>query len=168
MFGNISQEEARFSANSDTVPGHTRERQWLAHCSLLKLSLCLTNWALRHEDVWGSGCIDPRFLERGTSWWVVRRPGRFTPGERVLGTHCIGDWVNPRAGLDDMEKWKFLTLPELKLRRPGRLARSQSLYRLRYPGSYISLFQYTRIIWSVIICMYIGHSVFITCTLLQV
>jgi hypothetical protein len=26
------------------------------------LSLCLTNSALRHEDVWGSGCIDPCFL----------------------------------------------------------------------------------------------------------
>jgi hypothetical protein len=24
--------------------------------------------ALRHEDVWGSGCIDPSFLDLGTSW----------------------------------------------------------------------------------------------------
>jgi hypothetical protein len=24
----------------------------------VKLSLCLTNYALHHEDVWGSGCID--------------------------------------------------------------------------------------------------------------
>jgi hypothetical protein len=27
------------------------------------LSLCLTNKALRHEDVWGNGYIDPRILE---------------------------------------------------------------------------------------------------------
>jgi hypothetical protein len=27
------------------------------------------------------------------------RPGRFTPG-----THWIGGWVGPRAGLDDMER----------------------------------------------------------------
>jgi hypothetical protein len=27
----------------------------------------------------------------------------------------IGDWVDPRAGLGDMEKVKFLTLPELKI-----------------------------------------------------
>jgi hypothetical protein len=27
------------------------------------------------------------------------------------GTHCIGDWVGPRAGLDDVEKRKFLILP---------------------------------------------------------
>jgi hypothetical protein len=38
----------------------------------VKLSLCLTNWALRHEDLRGTGCIDPRFLDVGTSCrWVV-------------------------------------------------------------------------------------------------
>jgi hypothetical protein len=46
--------------------------------------------------------------------------------------------VDPRAGLDHMEKRKFLTLPGLELRPLGRVARSQSLYRLRYPGSYPS------------------------------
>jgi hypothetical protein len=34
----------------------------------VKLSLCSTNQALLHEDVWGSGCIDPRFLDLGTRW----------------------------------------------------------------------------------------------------
>jgi hypothetical protein len=33
----------------------------------VKLSLCLTNYAPRHEDVWGSGCIDPRIPDLGTS-----------------------------------------------------------------------------------------------------
>jgi hypothetical protein len=42
--------------------------------------------------------------------------------------------VNPRAGLDDVEKRKFLPLPELEVRPLGRPARSQSLYRLVYPG----------------------------------
>jgi hypothetical protein len=32
------------------------------------------------------------------------RPVHFTPGERVPGTHWIDGWVDPRAGLDDMEK----------------------------------------------------------------
>jgi hypothetical protein len=32
-----------------------------------------------------------------------------------------------------------LTLPGLELRTLGRLARSQSLYRLRYPGSFFKL-----------------------------
>jgi hypothetical protein len=43
--------------------------------------------------------------------------------------------VGPRAGLDDVEKKKFLTLPGFELRPLGRTARSQSLYRLSYPGS---------------------------------
>jgi hypothetical protein len=43
--------------------------------------------------------------------------------------------MGSRASLDDVEKRKFLTLPGLELRPLGRLARSQSLYRLRYPGS---------------------------------
>jgi hypothetical protein len=64
-------------------------------------------------------------------------PRLFTPGERAPGTHWIGDWVDPRAGLDDVEKRKFLILPGLELRPLGRPVRSQSLYRLRYPGSYL-------------------------------
>jgi hypothetical protein len=43
--------------------------------------------------------------------------------------------VSPRTGLDDVEKRKFLPLPRLELRTLCRPTRSQSLYRLRYPGS---------------------------------
>jgi hypothetical protein len=67
--------------------------------------------------------------------WSASRPGRFTPGERAPGTHWIGGWVDPRAGLDDVEKRKILTLPGLELRPLGRPASRQSLYRLLYPGS---------------------------------
>jgi hypothetical protein len=67
--------------------------------------------------------------------WSASRPGRFTPGERAPGTHWIGGWVCLRTGLDDVEKRKFLTLPGLELRPLCRPACSQSLYRLRYPGS---------------------------------
>jgi hypothetical protein len=56
--------------------------------------------------------------------WSASRPGCLTPG-----TLWVGDWVASTAGLDDVEKRKFLTLPGLEL---GRPARSQSLYRLRY------------------------------------
>jgi hypothetical protein len=31
--------------------------------------------------------------------WSASRPCRF-----IAGTHFIGGWVDPRAGLDDMEK----------------------------------------------------------------
>jgi hypothetical protein len=43
--------------------------------------------------------------------------------------------VDPRAGLDDLEKRKFLKPLGLELGTFCRPARSQSLYRLRYPGS---------------------------------
>jgi hypothetical protein len=67
--------------------------------------------------------------------WSASRPSRFTPGKRASGTHWLGDWVGPRAGIDDVEKRKCLTLPGLELRPLGRPARSQSLYRVRYPDS---------------------------------
>jgi hypothetical protein len=40
--------------------------------------------------------------------WSASRPCRFTPREKAPGTHWIGGWVDPRAGLDNMEKRKFL------------------------------------------------------------
>jgi hypothetical protein len=67
--------------------------------------------------------------------WSASHPGRFIPGKRAPGTHWIGGWVGPRAGLDDVENRKFLTLPGLELRPLGRPAGSHSLYRLHYPGS---------------------------------
>jgi hypothetical protein len=43
--------------------------------------------------------------------------------------------VGLTAGLNDMDKLKFLPPPGLELRPFGRPTRSQSLYRLRYPTS---------------------------------
>jgi hypothetical protein len=43
--------------------------------------------------------------------------------------------VGPRTGLDHIENRKFFPLPGLELRSLNRPARSQSLYRLRCPGS---------------------------------
>jgi hypothetical protein len=60
--------------------------------------------------------------------------------------------VGPRAGLDDVEKRKFLTLLRLELRPLGRPSRSQSLYRLPYDGSYNN-----------IICDYKLRGLFIIC-----
>jgi hypothetical protein len=63
--------------------------------------------------------------------WSASRPGPFTPGERALGTHWIGGWVGPRAGLDAVERRKIIHLQGFELRPLGRPAHSQSLYRLR-------------------------------------
>jgi hypothetical protein len=48
--------------------------------------------------------------------WSTSHPSSFTTREKAPGTHWIGGWVGPRAGLDDMDKRKFLTLPRLELR----------------------------------------------------
>jgi hypothetical protein len=48
-----------------------------------KLFLCLTNNALRHEGVCGSGCVDPRFLDRcssGSSVFSFRSPPLYSKG----------------------------------------------------------------------------------------
>jgi hypothetical protein len=81
-----------------------------------------------------NGYIDPHFLDLGTVG--ASHPGHFTPGERDPSTHWIGGWLGPRAGLYAVEKKKFLTLLGLELRPLRRPARSQSLYRLHYPGSH--------------------------------
>jgi hypothetical protein len=47
--------------------------------------------------------------------------------------------MDPRAGLDDVEKRKFLILPGLELRLLSRPARIESIHRLRYPGYYLYL-----------------------------
>jgi hypothetical protein len=56
--------------------------------------------------------------------WSTSCPGRITPKERAPCTHWIGGWVDLRAGLDDLEKRKFLTLLGLEFRPLGRPAHS--------------------------------------------
>jgi hypothetical protein len=71
------------------------------------------------------------------TWTLVEREwsasyfGLFIPGKRSPNTHLIGDLVGPRAGLDSVKIRKCLTLPGLELSSHARLARRQSLYRLR-------------------------------------
>jgi hypothetical protein len=46
--------------------------------------------------------------------WSPSRTSRFTPRERTPSTHLIGGWVGPTTNLDNLEKRKFLTLPNSK------------------------------------------------------
>jgi hypothetical protein len=62
--------------------------------------------------------------------WSASRPGVVSPPPRKI-SHWVGGWVSPNACLDDVEKRKFFSLSGLELRTLGRVARSQSLYRLR-------------------------------------
>jgi hypothetical protein len=54
----------------------------------VKLSLCLINYELWHEDVLWSEDIASYILKLGLR--------RFTPGERAPGTRWIGGWVTPQ------------------------------------------------------------------------
>ena len=60
---------------------------------------------------------------------VNSTPRPLYPRERP-GTHCIGGWRGHRAGLDGCGKSR----PPTGIRSPDRPTRSQSLYRLSYPG----------------------------------
>jgi hypothetical protein len=57
-------------------------------------------------------------------WVVSTTPRPLYPRENP-GTHCVGGWVGPRAGLDVCEKSRLH-----RYSIPDRPARSQSLYRL--------------------------------------
>jgi hypothetical protein len=78
-----------------------------------------------------SGAVDIKihiFLTWALSCQLQARP--LFHREGAPRTHWIGDWVDPRAGLDELEKRKFFTLPGPELRPVCCPARSQSLYRL--------------------------------------
>jgi hypothetical protein len=86
----------------------------------------------------GSGCKYLDLHDLGTSWRLVVS---FTPPDALPAGKNPHDpldrrLVDPRAGVDDKEKLKFLILPELEVRPLGRLGRSQSLYRLCYHDEY--------------------------------
>jgi hypothetical protein len=60
-------------------------------------------------------------------------PAALYPGERTPGTHWIGGWVGPSAGLDAGARRKILC--PCQGSKPDRPARSQTLYCLSYRGS---------------------------------
>ena len=62
-------------------------------------------------------------------WVVTVTPLPIYTRERP-GTHCIGGWVNCKTVLDGCVKSR----PLPGIRSPDRPARSESLYRLSYPG----------------------------------
>ena len=58
--------------------------------------------------------------------WLVNATPRLLYPQESPGTHCIGAWVGPRTGEEN--------LAHTGIRSPDRPARSESLYRLSYRG----------------------------------
>jgi hypothetical protein len=104
----------------------------------VNVSLCLTNVALCHEDLWRSECIIHVFLTSALvgAKWSASRSCRYTPWERAPSSRFMGGWVDTKPVLNDTDNWKFLNLLGLELQTKGGPARSQSPYRLRYRASY--------------------------------
>jgi hypothetical protein len=68
------------------------------------------NWASRHESVlreWRYSCTHSFISALYGGEWSALIPGRFTPSERVPGTHWIGGWVGSRTVLDSVGNSKI-------------------------------------------------------------
>jgi hypothetical protein len=97
---------------------------------MVKLSLCLTNYALGHDGVRERGCIS-------TSWryFVSFTPLPLFPRGESSRCQFCRKLDGPRAGVDDVENRKFLFLTGLVPQYLCLPACSRSLYRRSYPGS---------------------------------
>jgi hypothetical protein len=88
----------------------------------VKLSLCL----IKHYAMKTYGEMDVQIHVFLISVLIGSQhsfmPGGFTLVKEPPGIHRIEGWVGPRAGLDNMDKLKFLTLPGLELQPLGHPA----------------------------------------------
>jgi hypothetical protein len=76
-----------------------------------------------------SEVITPKFLTSAVVRGELPAPDTSPPRKLEIapGTNWIGGWVDPRTGLDAVEKGQFFPLPGLELRTIGRSARCHSL-----------------------------------------
>jgi hypothetical protein len=100
----------------------------------MKLSLCLINYPLCHEDVWGSGRSSTILNVGNKCGRVVSITSRpLYPRGKSLRYPLRGGSVGPRAGLDAVGRRKIpLARLELNSVRPTL---SPSIYYLSYPDS---------------------------------
>jgi hypothetical protein len=100
------------------------------------MSLCSSNYALRHDSVWGSGCIYPCFLGLATRlrWVVSFTPLPFYPRGKS-SRHSLDRKVGgPQSRPGRYDEEKFLTPLGLELRTLGHPSCRLPLYRRRYPA----------------------------------
>jgi hypothetical protein len=78
----------------------------------------------------------------GGGEWSTSHPGRFTPGERTPGTHCIGGWVGPRTGFDIMEETKCLAPTTNQTHAAQFMARHYTDWAIPSPHPHIQIHTY--------------------------
>ena len=76
--------------------------------------------------------------------WVLSTTPRPLYSRERPGTHCTGAWVGPRAGLNGCGKSR----PPPGFDSSVRPARSESLYRLSYPGRWSDTIAFKTTRWS--------------------
>jgi hypothetical protein len=101
----------------------------------------------------------------------LHAPAALPPGERAPGTQWIGGRVDLRAGLDDLEKRTFLTLPGLELRPPvvQPVASRYTNYAIPAPLSMSTVPNYT-LVYAPTCCrtfIVLCHSSHVSCTVLR-
>jgi hypothetical protein len=135
---------------SDVTWRHTKTIHYLATHQVMKLCVCVYvnkmrylhkvgkkscscaffNWAPHHAE--GVEVQLHAFLTSALDGgeWSASRTGRFIPRERAPSAHWIRGWLDPRAGLDAVERRKIPS--------PCRDSnpRSSSSYRSPIPLSY--------------------------------
>jgi hypothetical protein len=83
---------------------YVAKNQWMLQYKVVQL--------IKHYAMKAYGGVDIQIyifltLAIAVGEWSASRPRRFTPGEIAPGSHRIGGWADPRAGLDDLEKRKY-------------------------------------------------------------
>ena len=79
------------------------------------------------EQMYSSSLSSTSALDAG--WRLTPRPGRFTPGKETRYP-LYGELVDPQGRSGRVQKIS----PQIGIRLPDRPPRSESLYRLSYPG----------------------------------
>jgi hypothetical protein len=76
---------------------------------MVKLPLCLINYATSHKDKWESEIIAPPLSIPALSGgeWPGSCPRRFTPGEITPSSCWLGCWVGFTTSLDRVNKRKI-------------------------------------------------------------
>jgi hypothetical protein len=84
--------------------GHTNVRCRLSSTPVRVI--LLLNYALRHEDIWRSRCIDPRICDLGTSWDALP-PGKEPPPRGPFDRRQVGT-QNRSARRGEEKKFAYI------------------------------------------------------------